>query len=337
MGLLVNGVWHNEWYDTAKTGGRFLRGETSFRNWVTPDGRSPPQGCGGFAAEPDRYHLYVALACPWAHRTLIFRKLKKLERIISVAIVDPFMGDQGWAFSAPGGALTPGATADTVNGARYLHEVYTKARPDYTGRVTVPVLWDIKTATIVNNESAEIIRMLNSAFDAWADAGVDFYPAPLRDDIDRINAVVYDYVNNGVYKCGFATAQSAYEEAFDALFRTLDELEERLGRQRYLAGDRLTEADWRLFTTLVRFDSVYYLHFKCNLRRLVDYPNLWGYTRELYQMPGVAETVNLAHIKSHYYMSHQTINPHRIVPKGPAIDFGAPHDRGRFRVAARTG
>lgn len=272
----------------------------------------------------------VALACPWASRTVIFRKLKKLENVISMSITDPFMGANGWAFSAPDGSLSPGSTPDEINGARFLYEVYLKARPDYTGRVTVPVLWDKRSGTIVNNESSEIIRMLNSAFDERGESGLDFYPEDLREEIDRVNAVVYDSVNNGVYKCGFATSQQAYDEAFDQLFKTLDELELRLAERRYLVGSRLTEADWRLFTTLVRFDSVYHGHFKCNLRRIIDYPNLWNYTRELYQVPGVAETVNLFHIKRHYYASHVTINPTRIVPKGPAIDFSIPHNRARL-------
>ncbi len=330
MGLLVNGVWKDQWYDTETTGGRFVRPEPTFRSWVTVDGSPGPTGVGGFKAEPGRYHLYVSLACPWASRTLVFRKLKKLENVISVSVVDPFMGSNGWAFSAPDGSLTPGSTPDTVNGARYLHEIYVKARPDYTGRVSVPVLWDRKTVTIVNNESSEIIRMLNGAFDAWGDANLDFYPPHLREEIDRVNAFVYDNVNNGVYRCGFATTQAAYEEGFDALFDAVDRLEERLSAQRYLVDKRLTEADWRLFTTLVRFDAVYYAHFKCNLRRIVDYPNLWNYLRELYQVPGVAETVNLFHIKRHYYASHERINPTRIVPKGPAIAFDAPHDRDRL-------
>jgi glutathionyl-hydroquinone reductase len=326
MGLLVNGVWQDRWYDTGATG-HFVRDESAFRNWVTPGGAPGPAGSGGFKAGPGRYHLYVSLACPWAHRTLILRKLKKLESIISVSIVDPHMGEHGWAFSAPDSSLTPGSTPDAVNGTRYLHEIYTMAKPDYSGRVTVPVLWDKQSRTIVNNESAEIIRMLNSAFNQWGDSGVDFYPAALRDSIDALNRVVYDTVNNGVYRCGFATKQEAYEEAFDALFKTLDELESRLRKERYLMGRSLTEADWRLFTTLVRFDSVYYGHFKCNLRRLVDYSNLWNYTRDLYQVPGVADTVNLAQIKRHYYTSHPSINPTRIVPKGPAIDFTASHNR----------
>ncbi len=333
MGPLVNGVWQDRWYETEKNGGRFVRDAAAFRNWVTPDGSPGPAGTGGFKAAPQRYHLYVSLACPWAHRTLIFRKLKRLERVISVSIVDPFMGEHGWAFAAPDGSITAGSTPDDVNGAHYMHEVYTLAKRDYSGRVTVPVLWDKQTATIVNNESAEIIRMLNSAFDQWGDAGVDFYPAALRDEIDAINRIVYDHVNNGVYRCGFATTQHAYEEAFDVLFSTLDELEARLGRQRYLVGERLTEADWRLFTTLVRFDAVYYSHFKCNLRRIIDYPNLWGFARDLYQVPGVTETVSLAQIKRHYYASHANINPTRIVPKGPAIDFGGPHGRDRFSPA----
>jgi putative glutathione S-transferase len=330
MGLLVDGVWQDRWYDTEQTGGHFVRPHTSFRNWVTADGSPGPSGAGGFRAEPDRYHLYVSLACPWAHRTLIFRKLKKLEHAISVSVVDPFMGNRGWAFSAPDGALTPGSTPDEVNHAHYLYEIYTKAKPDFTGRVTVPVLWDKQAGTIVNNESSEIIRMLNSAFNAWGDADVDFYPPHLRDEIDRINAFVYENVNNGVYKCGFATTQAAYEAAFDALFEALDHLEQRLSAHRYLVGGRLTEADWRFFTTLVRFDAVYYGHFKCNLRRIVDYPNLANYLRELYQVAGVACTVNLFHVKRHYYVSHSHINPARIVAKGPLLNFGAPHDRDRL-------
>jgi putative glutathione S-transferase len=328
MGLLVEGVWQDQWYDTRKSGGRFVRQESRFRNWVTADGAPGPSGEGGFKAEPGRYHLYVSLACPWAHRTLIFRKLKKLEKLIDVSVVHWFMGEHGWTFEDG-----PGVVPDPNVGARYLYQVYTAAVPDYTGRVTVPVLWDKKRRTIVNNESSEIIRMFNSAFDAWGDASLDFYPADLRGEIDAINAVVYDTVNNGVYKCGFATTQEAYDEAFRQLFATLDDLEARLARQRYLVGDCLTEADWRLFTTLVRFDPVYFGHFKCNKRRLVDYPNLWNYARELYQIPGVADTVNLFHIKHHYYESHVTVNPSRIVPGGPEIDFAAPHNRARLRAA----
>ncbi|RMD61696.1 MAG: glutathione S-transferase family protein, partial [Alphaproteobacteria bacterium] len=263
-----------------------------------------------------------SLACPWAHRTLIFRTLKRLQDLITVSVVHWHMGENGWEFRDG-----PGCTPDPIGGARYLHQVYTRARPDYTGRVTVPVLWDRHRDTIVSNESADIIRMFNRAFDAWGDASVDFYPEDLREEIDAINALVYDTVNNGVYKAGFATAQKPYEEAYDALFATLDELEARLARQRYLVGSRLSEADWRLFTTLVRFDPVYVGHFKCNKRRLIDYPNLWAYTRELYQMPGVAATVDMHHIKHHYYGSHKSVNPTGIVPKGPDIDFTQPHGR----------
>ena len=328
MGMMLDGQWQRD--DLRSAGASFVRPQTVFRNWVTADGRPGPSGEGGFKAESGRYHLYVSLACPWAHRTLIVRKLKKLDDAITVSVVDPFMGDQGWAFSAPDGSLTPGATRDDVNGARYLYEIYTRARPDYTGRVTVPVLWDRETKTIVNNESSEIIRMFNSAFNALGAAGDDLYPQAQRSEIDELNAVIYDTVNNGVYMCGFAKTQEAYEAAFSPLFDTLDRLEQRLARGRYLLGAHATEADWRLFTTLVRFDAVYYSHFKCNLRRIIDYPNMWGYTRDLYQVPGVAETVSLAHIKRHYYASHAMINPTRIVPKGPAIDFAAPHERARL-------
>ncbi len=332
MGLLIDGVWHDRWYDTQSTGGRFLRRDAQFRNWVTPDGAPGPSGEGGFEAEAGRYHLYVSYACPWAHRTLIFRKLKRLEAVIPVSVVHWHMGAEGWEFREG-----PGCTPDTANGARTLREVYLKAKPDYSGRVTVPVLWDTKRATIVSNESSEIIRMFNAAFDALEDsrggASLDFYPQDLRAEIDAINARVYASVNNGVYRAGFVTSQDAYQEAFDALFQTLDDLEARLARQRYLLGERLTEADWRLFTTLVRFDPVYVGHFKCNQRRLADTPNLWGFTRELYQVPGVAETVNFDHIKRHYYGSHDSINPSGIVPKGPEIDFTEPHGRGRLTAA----
>jgi putative glutathione S-transferase len=326
MGLLIDGVWHDQWYDTKSTGGRFVRQPTQFRNWVTADGAPGPSGEGGFRAEPGRYHLYVSLACPWAHRTLIFRVLKGLEDLIGATAVDPYMGENGWSFSD--------AHPDDLNGRRHLYEVYLLADPTYTGRVTVPVLWDRQRRMIVSNESAEIIRMLNGAFDGvGGDASKDFHPEPLRGEIDAVNRVVYDTVNNGVYKCGFATSQQAYEEAYDALFASLDDLDARLGRQRYLAGDRLTEADWRLFTTLVRFDPVYVGHFKCNRQRIADYPNLSGYLRELYQVPGVAGTVNLDHIKRHYYGSHKTINPTGIVPKGPAMDLTAPHGRDRIGPA----
>ena len=332
MGLLIDGVWHDRGHDTGSTGGRFLRRDAQFRNWVTPDGAPGPSGEGGFEAEPGRYHLYVSYACPWAHRSLIFRKLKRLEDAISVSVVHWHVGDEGWEFRDG-----PGCTPDTANGATHLREVYLKVKPDYSGRVTVPVLWDKKRATIVSNESSEIIRMFNAAFDALehsgGDAALDFYPQDLRAEIDAINARVYASVNNGVYRAGFATSQDAYQEAFDALFETLDDLEDRLARRRYLLGARLTEADWRLFTTLLRFDPVYVGHFKCNKRRLADYPNLWGFTRELYQVPGVAETVNLDHIKRHYYGSHESINPSGIVPKGPEIDFTEPHGRARPTAA----
>jgi putative glutathione S-transferase len=316
MGMLVDGVWHDVWYDTAKTGGAFERVDSAFRHPVSaePGARFP--------VEAGRYHLYVSLACPWAHRTLIFRKLKRLEHAISLSVVDPLMLEQGWRF----------ADADPLTGAQYLHQVYTAAKPDYTGRVTVPVLWDKETRTIVNNESSEIIRLLNGPLAVLGDASYDYYPADLAAEIDAINARIYDAVNNGVYKAGFATSQGVYEAAYEALFAMLDELEARLGRSRYLLGDRLTEADWRLFTTLVRFDAVYHGHFKCNRQTLASLPNLWGYLRELYQMPGIAETVSLDHIKRHYYMSQRTVNPTQIVPVGPAIDFAAPHDRARLTV-----
>jgi putative glutathione S-transferase len=323
MGLLIEGVWHDRGYDTKSSGGRFVRWDSAFRNWVTRDGSPGPTGEGGFAAERGRYHLYVSLACPWAHRTLIFRELKGLQDAIGVSVVHWHMGEHGWEFRTG-----PGATGDALYGARYLYEIYTRAKPDYSGRVTVPVLWDKETRTIVSNESSEIIRMLNAAFDGLGATGPDLYPEPLRAKIDRINAKVYDKVNNGVYRAGFATTQEAYEEAVIELFETLDELEGRLARQRYLASAQVTEADWRLFTTLVRFDPVYVGHFKCNLKRLIDYPNLFGYARALYQMPGVAGTVSFEHIKRHYYESHRSINPTGIVPLGPKIDFTSPHGRG---------
>jgi putative glutathione S-transferase len=324
-GLYVDGVWQSQWYDTSATGGRFVPTEPVFRSWVTPDGNPGPSGDGGFAAERDRYHLYVSLACPYAHRTVIFRKLKKLESVISMSILDPVMGEQGWQFGNG-----PGTTADTVNGKRRLGEIYLLADPRYTGRVSVPVLWDKKRHTIVNNESPEIIRIFNSAFATLTNDRADYYPEDLRAEINLINARVYSDVNIGVYRAGFATTQAAYEEGCRAVFAALDWIEDILTRQRYLAGARLTEADWRLFTTLVRFDAVYYGHFKCNLRRIVDYPNLWNYLRELYQAPGIAETVNLDHIKRHYYMSMTAINPTRVVPLGPLLNLTAPHDRGRF-------
>ncbi|MCB1418929.1 MAG: glutathione S-transferase family protein [Notoacmeibacter sp.] len=325
MGLLVDGKWTDKWYDTASSGGRFERQAAQLRNWVTADGSAGPSGEGGFAAEPGRYHLYVSLACPWAHRTLIFRKLKKLEDLVSVDVVDWFMGKDGWTFKSG-----DGATGDRLYRSRFLHEIYTRNRADYSGRVTVPVLWDKQRETIVSNESSEIIRMFNSAFNAFTEAKADFYPEDLRSEIDTVNERVYETVNNGVYRAGFATRQDAYEEAFNALFASLDWLEERLSGQRWLAGGRQTEADWRLFTTLLRFDPVYVGHFKCNLRRIADYPNLSNYLRDLYQTPGIAGTCDFTHIKGHYYGSHDMINPTRIVPKGPALDLDAPHDRDRF-------
>lgn len=323
MGLLIEGVWRDQWYDTDSTGGRFERFTSRFRSWVTPDGSPGPSGKGGYRAEAGRYHLYVSLACPWAHRTLIFRALKGLQPLVGVSVVHWHMAEHGWTF-APGAGVIP----DPILQASSLHELYTHVEPRYSGRVTVPVLWDRQTGTIVNNESSEIIRMFNSAFDAVGALKGDYYPAPLRQEIDAINRRIYDTVNNGVYRCGFATTQQAYEEALAPLFETLDWLEDRLAGQRYLLGPVLTEADWRLFTTLLRFDPVYVGHFKCNLRRLVDYPNLFGYVRELYQIPGVADTVDLHHIKHHYYGSHKTINPTGIVPVGPEINLDAPHDRG---------
>ena len=302
--------------------GKFVRTESSFRNWVTRNGSAGPSGGEGFVAEPGRYHLYVSYACPWAHRALIFRTLKGLQDVISVSVVHPLMPSESWVFGE-----YPGATEDHINHAHYLYENYLKADPEFDGLVTVPLLWDKKLETIVNNESSEIIRMFNSAFDDYTVSELDLYPEPLREEIDAINETVYHNINNGVYRAGFATTQSAYDEAFDQLFDTMDELEVLLSRQRYLVGDQITEADWRLFTTLVRFDAVYYNHFKTNKKRLIDYPNLWAYTRELYQVPGVAETVNMDHIKYHYFGSHKSINPTGIVPKGPDIDFTLAHGR----------
>ncbi|MDT8449162.1 MAG: glutathione S-transferase family protein [Wenzhouxiangellaceae bacterium] len=325
MGLLVDGKWHDQWYDTDSTGGRFKRQESAFRSWITADGSPGPSGEGGFEAEPDRYHMYVAYACPWASRALVFRKLKGLERLLPISVVNPLMKENGWTFE-PGYKVVP----DPIHGARYLYEVYTAADPEYTGRVTVPTIWDKKKNTIVNNESAEIIRMLNSAFDDVGAKPGDYYPEDLRERIDEINEVVYHKVNNGVYKAGFATAQEAYEEAVIPLFETLDWLERILSENRYLCGPRVTEADWRLFTTLIRFDAVYVGHFKCNIRRIDDYPNLSNYLRELYQWPGIAETVEFHAIKLHYYASHEKVNPTGIVPVGPALDFHREHDRDRL-------
>jgi len=323
MGLLVDGKWHDRWYDTGKAGGRYIRNEAQYRNWITVDGGPGPSGRGGFKAEAGRYHLYVSMACPWANRTLIFRKLKGLEDTIPVSVVHWYMAERGWTFEPAEGVIP-----DPIHNARYLHEVYTAAAPEYSGRVTVPVLWDKQTNTIVSNESSEIIRMFNSAFDSLGAKPGDYYPENLRGKIDTVNKRVYSTVNNGVYKTGFATTQEAYEEALIPLFETLDWLEERLSRQRYLIGDVLTESDWRLFTTLVRFDPVYVGHFKCNIRQLRDYPRLWAYTRDLYQHEGVADTINMYHIKHHYYVSHTTINPTGVVPLGPDLDLETPHQRG---------
>jgi glutathionyl-hydroquinone reductase len=325
MGLLVNGEWQDEWYGTKATNGKFKRSHSQFRNWITKDGRPGKSGSSGFKAEANRYHLYVSLACPWAHRTMIFRSLKKLEDIISVSVVDYLMGSEGWTFDG-----TTGSTGDELYHAKRLYEIYAKADPDYSGRVTVPILWDKKQETIVSNESSEIIRMLNTSFNEFGGASINFYPSNFQKEIDEINAFIYSTINNGVYLAGFATTQVAYEEAVNQLFDALDILEERLSHQRYLLGDVLTEADWRLFTTLIRFDSVYVGHFKCNLRRIVDYTNLWNYLCDLYQIPGIEDTVNMEHIKGHYYCSHTTINPTGIVPVGPDIDFKIAHDRNRF-------
>ena len=325
MGLLVEGKWQKENLIPKTAEGAFKRGDTTFRNWVTADGAAGPTGEDGFAAEPGRYHLYVSYACPWAHRTLMLRKLKKLDEMISLSVVDWFMGDEGWQFSDRDGAI-----GDPEFGAGHLHEIYTAADNRYTGRVTVPVLWDKKRKTIVSNESSEIIRMFNSAFDGVGAATGDYNPAGHASEIGTINERIYHTVNNGVYKCGFATKQEPYEKAFGELFETLDVMEERLSGQRYLVGGSLTEADIRFFATLVRFDAVYVGHFKCNRQRIADYPNLSNYLRDIYQVPGIAGTVNLHHIKNHYYQSHESVNPSRVVPLGPELDFSAPHDRGRF-------
>jgi putative glutathione S-transferase len=323
MGLLVDGVWQD---DVSRTkDGHFIRPATVFRNWVMPDGTSGPSGEGGFAAESRRYHLYVSLACPWAHRTIIFRKLKGLENVISLSVVSPNMGREGWTFDK-----SEGSTGDEVNGASKLSEIYLLANPRYSGRVSVPVLWDKKRNTIVNNESPEIIRMLNSAFDAFTNVRTDYYPKNLRTKIDHLNDLIYSNINNGVYRAGFATTQAAYEQAFCNVFDTLEEIEQILSQHRYLVGNTITEADWRLFCTLIRFDAVYYSHFKCNWRRISEFPNLSNYVRDLYQVPGVAETVNIEQIKRHYYGSQRQVNPTGIVAVGPQLDFAAPHDRARF-------
>jgi putative glutathione S-transferase len=330
MGLLVDGSWHDRWYDTKSTAGKFARSESQFRHWVTRDGSAGPSGDRGFAAESGRYHLYVSLACPWAHRVLILRLLKGLEAHIDVSVVHPYMAEHGWTFDA-----APGVVADPIRGARFMHEIYTAAQPDYSGRVTVPVLWDRERSTIVSNESSELLRMFNSAFDdlPGVDTGHDFHPEALREEIEEVNARVYSGVNNGVYESGFSTTQPAYDEAVARVFATLDWLEDRLETRRYLVGPLPTEADIRLLATLLRFDPVYHGHFKCNRRRLIDYPNLWGYTRELYQVPAVRETTDFNHIVEHYYRSHELINPSRIVPTGPKLDFESPHGRERLEGA----
>ena len=323
MGLLIDGKWHDAWYDTSETGGEFKRADANFRNWVTADGHAGPTGQAGFKAESGRYHLYVSYACPWAHRALIFRALKSLESHIDVSVVHPEMLGEGWTFATD----FEGATGDRQFDLPYARDLYTRAVPDFSGRVTVPILWDRESGTIVSNESADIIRMFNSAFDAITGNTADYWPEALRADIEPINQRIYDTVNNGVYKAGFATSQAAYDKAVYPLFESLDWIENILAKHRYLVGDTLTEADWRLFTTLIRFDKVYHLHFKCNRRRIVDYPNLWAYTRDLYQHPKVADTVHFDHIVHHYHYSHETINPNRIIPINPQPDFTAPHGR----------
>jgi putative glutathione S-transferase len=322
MGLLIDGNWSTDWYDTAKTDGRFVRETASFRNWITPDGTAGPTGEAGFAAESGRYHLYISHACPWAHRTIIFRHIKQLASHISVSVVHPLMLENGWSFDKD-----THATGDHLFGKNFLHEVYTYGHPKASGRVTVPVLWDKHSQKIVSNESSEIIRMFNSAFNELTGNHDDYWPVALRHDIEHVNQDIYDNINNGVYKAGFATSTAAYEDAVAALFAALDRMEARLHRQRYLLGAHITEADWRFFTTLVRFDPVYVGHFKCNIRRIADYPALFGYLRDLYQMPGIAETVVMDHIKQHYYQSHRQINPTGIVPVGPVLDYSAPHGR----------
>ncbi|MDJ0858618.1 MAG: glutathione S-transferase family protein [Dinoroseobacter sp.] len=329
MGQLVDGVWQDVWYDTKSSGGKFIRTTAGFRNWITADGGAGLSGESGFNAESGRYHLYVSMACPWAHRTLIFRQLKGLAPHIDVSTVHPDMLSDGWTFDDS----YPGVTGDRLYGLPFTRDIYTKADPKVSGRVTVPILWDKKRETIVSNESSEIIRMFNSAFNGLTGNTDDYYPEPLRAEIDAVNERVYHDINNGVYKSGFATSQSAYDEAVATLFDALDWVEDRLSTRRYLAGDRLTEADWRLFTTLVRFDLVYHLHFKCNRKRIIDYPNLWAYTRELFQMQEVADTVNFDHIVRHYHYSHESINPHRIIPINPEIDWMAPHGRDLLKAA----
>lgn len=328
MGQLVEGLWQDQWYDTKSTGGKFIRSTAGFRNWITKDGKAGPTGGAGFTAEKDRYHLYISDACPWAHRTMIFRALKGLRDLISVSVVHPDMLGDGWTFEKD----ENGATGDTLYGLPFARDIYTRADPTISGRVTVPILWDKQKQTIVSNESAEIIRMFNSAFDDITGNTLDLWPDHLRDAIEPINGRIYDTINNGVYRCGFATTQEAYDAAIAPLFASLDWLEGRLGQHRYLLGDSISEADWRLFTTLIRFDPVYHLHFKCNRARIIDYPNLWGFTRELFQWVAedgyaISNTVNFDHIVRHYHYSHDTINPNRIIPINPVLDYQQPHNR----------
>ena len=322
MGLLQEGRWVDRWYKTKDSGGRFVRRSAQFRNWITADGAPGPNGKGGFRAEAGRYHLYVSLACPWAHRTLIFRKLKGLEAHIGLSVVHPDMVENGWEFRPDSEQHR-----DHLYSLEFMHQIYTKADPAATGRVTVPVLWDRQTSRIVSNESSEIIRMFNSAFNDLTGNTDDYCPPDLRADIDAINADIYDCINNGVYRSGFATTHEAYADAVSKLFDGLDRMEAHLSRRRYLVGDQVTEADWRFFTTLIRFDAVYVGHFKCNIRRIADYPALSGYMRELYQMPGIADTVRIDEIKRHYYASHRNLNPTGIIPVGPELGLDAPHDR----------
>ncbi|PKH22546.1 glutathione-dependent reductase [Enterobacterales bacterium CwR94] len=333
MGQLIDGVWHDTWYDTKSTGGRFKRTTAQWRNWVTQDGEAGPSGNPGFKAEKDRYHLYVSLACPWAHRTLLMRQLKGLQDHISVSVVHPLMLENGWTFDDE----FPAATGDSLYQNEFLYQLYLHADPQYSGRVTVPVLWDKQQHTLVSNESADIMRMLNSAFDAVGAKAGDYYPQALRANIDEVNSWVYETVNNGVYKAGFATSQAAYDEAVDALFVSLDRLDTLLGQHRWLTGNQLTEADLRLWTTLVRFDPVYVTHFKCDRRRISDYLNLSGFLRDIYQIPGIAETVNLAHIRHHYFCSHQQINPHGIISVGPHLNWDEPHGRDQQFGSGLTG
>lgn len=329
MGLLIDGVWSDSWYDTKASGGKFVRDTAKFRNWVTADGTAGPSGEAGFKAESGRYHLYVSYACPWAHRTLIFRALKGLEDHISVSSVHPLMLGDGWTFETD----FDGATGDALFDSKFMREIYIRSNPQTTGRVTVPVLWDKQQNIIVSNESSEIIRMLNSAFDDITGNRLDFWPEDLREAIEPVNEMIYHQINNGVYKSGFATEAEAYEEAVAGVFDGLDKVEAILSENRYLMGARLTEADWRLFTTLIRFDPVYVGHFKCNIRRIEDYPNISAYMRELYQIEGVADTVHMGHIKTHYYASHTMINPTQIVPVGPEMDLLSPHGRNHLQAA----